>query len=512
MVKKESKLKYIIGTIIFSTCFLLFLGVVWVTNSFGLVSVDELIYHIRTSLSGSSKEVIVNCIISILIPFLFFLIGIIFFIYFIKKGKWNVDVSLKIKIFNKHFKIELFPNIIFVLERFYILFSIIFGVMFIAISCIKINLFDYINNLVEDNPFIKDNYVDPSKVELTFPNEKKNLIYIYVESLENTFFSNQVGGYSNVELMPELYDLSQNNTSFSNGNMMGGFYTVGATTWTIGALVAQTAGVPLKVPLDLNPYGKEGDFLLGGYSLGEILDEQGYNQTFLIGSNATFGGRRAYFSKHGNYNIYDYYSAIEKGKISEDYFVWWGYEDKKLYSNAKEELSRLASLDEPFNLTMLTTETHHPNGYFDSSICENKYDDQFMNSISCASQQLASFVKWIQKQDFYSNTTIVIAGDHLSMNTDYFKDIDDYERTVFNLFINSSVSTDNTKNRLFSSMDMYPTTLASLGVEIDGNKLGLGTNLFSNEQTLLEKYGVDEVNDLLNKKSTFYNNNILYSN
>jgi phosphoglycerol transferase len=312
--------------------------------------------------------------------------------------------------------------------------------------------------------------------------------------------------------MPELYDLSQNNTSFSNGDMMGGFYTVGATTWTISALVAQTAGVPLKVPLDLNAYGKEGDFLLGGYSLGEILDQQGYNQTFLIGSNANFGGRRTYFTKHGNYNIYDYYTAMQKGKISKDYLVWWGYEDKKLYSNAKEELSRLASLDEPFNLTMLTTETHHPSGYFDSSICENKHDDQFMNSISCTSQQLYSFIKWIQKQDFYSNTTIVIAGDHLSMNTDYFKDIEDYERTVFNLFINSSVSTENTKNRLFSSMDMYPTTLASLGVEIDGNKLGLGTNLFSNEKTLLEKYGVHEVNDLLNKKSNFYDNNILYNN
>ena len=34
-------------------------------------------------------------------------------------------------------------------------------------------------------------------------------------------------------------------------------------------------------------------------------------------------------------------------------------------------------------------------------------------------------------------------------------------------------------------MDMYPTTLAAMSIKIEGNKMGLGTNLFSNEKTLL---------------------------
>ena len=38
-------------------------------------------------------------------------------------------------------------------------------------------------------------------------------------------------------------------------------------------------------------------------------------------------------------------------------------------------------------------------------------------------------------------------------------------------------------------MDLFPTTLSSMGVEIEGNKLGLGTDLFSNEETLMEKLG-----------------------
>ena len=56
---------------------------------------------------------------------------------------------------------------------------------------------------------------------------------------------------------------------------------------------------------------------------------------------------------------------------------------------------------------------------------------------------------------------------------------------------------------------MFPTTLASLGVEIEGNKLGLGVNLFSKEKTLLEKLSFKYLNNELTKNSIYYNENIL---
>ena len=96
------------------------------------------------------------------------------------------------------------------------------------------------------------------------------------------------------------------------------------------------------------------------------------------------------------------------------------------------------------------------------------------------------------------------------MNPDYFKD-ENYERTVYNLFINSAVNTNDIYNRQFSTLDLFPTTLASLGVEIEGNKLALGTNLFSGEDTLIEKYGYEKVNEEFKLKSTFYNNKFIYN-
>ena len=97
------------------------------------------------------------------------------------------------------------------------------------------------------------------------------------------------------------------------------------------------------------------------------------------------------------------------------------------------------------------------------------------------------------------------------MDFDFFEGKDvNYQRTIYNTFINSKVTTENNVNRLFSSYDLFPTTLASMGVKIEGNKLGLGVNLFSDEKTIIEKYGYSYVLNELNKKSNFYNDNFLY--
>ena len=93
-----------------------------------------------------------------------------------------------------------------------------------------------------------------------------------------------------------------------------------------------------------------------------------------------------------------------------------------------------------------------------------------------------------------------------------FDNIGDYQRTIYNAFINSAIEAEDDKyykNRTFSSFDLYPTTLASLGVEIEDNKMGLGVNLFSDEKTLLEKYDYYYVLAELYKRSIFYDDCIL---
>ena len=115
----------------------------------------------------------------------------------------------------------------------------------------------------------------------------------------------------------------------------------------------------------------------------------------------------------------------------------------------------------------------------------------------------------IKRQDFYEDTVIVIVGDHLSMQNEFFEDVISYDRVVYNTFINTGINEVNSKSRIASTMDLYPTTLVALGVEISGNRLGLGTNLFSNKKTLLEELGSELFNKELDRRSNFYNQELL---
>ena len=106
------------------------------------------------------------------------------------------------------------------------------------------------------------------------------------------------------------------------------------------------------------------------------------------------------------------------------------------------------------------------------------------------------------RDSFYANTTIVISGDHLTMDADYCDDVPaDYARKVYTAYINAPIHPILDQYREYSTFDAFPTTLASLGCTIEGDRLGLGTNLYSAETTLIEKYGIDEAVQGLSKKS-----------
>ena len=498
------KISSIFNYLIIFISFTIYFVCKYIIVSFPNTTIDQLLFSAQTA-GGTSdtmfidgaKYVLPRIIIIILI---FIAINIIF-----KKIRYSNQV-LCINIRKKTFRISLLPlsNVL----KFII--SIIISIFILYYSFDKIGLIKALNTSIPST-YIEENYADPKKVSIEAPENKQNLIYIYVESLESSLFSLENGGNFNSSVIPNLEELALNNVNFSNKNSLGGAYVPYGSGWTIAGMVGSTAGVPLKLPFGSNDYTGGGKFLPGVYSLGEVLKDFGYHNYLLIGSDAEFGGRKAYFTYHGDYEIYDYNYAKENGWIDEDYYEWWGYEDKKLYEFAKNVLSDI-SKEEPFNFTMLTADTHATDGYVDET-CENVYNQKYLNAYNCTDKMLISFINWIKEQDFYENTTIVIVGDHLTMQGSIFDlfDADESkwtERKTYNTFINSREETENNKNRKFTTFDLYPTVLSSLGFKIEGDRLGLGTNLFSDKKTLLEKTNFDDLNSELEKKSEFYENKI----
>lgn len=93
------------------------------------------------------------------------------------------------------------------------------------------------------------------------------------------------------------------------------------------------------------------------------------------------------------------------------------------------------------------------------------------------------------------------------MTTDFTQTVPaSYSRRVFTTIINSPVHPSRNVERRYSTLDLFPTILAALGASIDGNRLGLGVNLYSEQETLVEQLGEPALNHELSQGSIFMEN------
>lgn len=477
-----------IGKIILGVFFAIFsfiaLAFNWVSHTWKDITFDQIIFHITNPSQGVDKGLIRSGILSIAVPLVLLIALWVFLCIFLKKKKVQIVTLIGLTCLSIGLSIGLF----FKIEKQY-------------------GIFDYYKNLDSYSTFIGDNYVDPNDVDIVFPDNKRNVIYIFLESMEMTYADKDNGGAYDVNHIQELTDLalSPEGECFNgNDGLLNGGINLRGCTWTMGGIAAETGAIPVLTNTNNALATNTDSFYPNMVAIGNILEDEGYHQVFMCGSDAVFGGRAEYLKEHGNYDIFDAVYARENGYVPKDYNVFWGIEDKKLFGFAKEELQTLASKDEPFNFTMLTVDTHFEDGY-ECEDCIDVFGEQYANVIACSSRKVNEFVEWCQAQDFYENTTIVICGDHRTMDSDFCNNVgSDYSRKVYTCILNSAVEPKNDVRREYSTLDMMPTTLAAMGCTFKGDKLGLGTNLFSDVPTLVESYSVDEINDQFAQNTNYY--------
>ncbi len=473
-----STLAVTLGVLLSTSCY-------WALSQFADLNMEEIVYELSAPLEGTGNGMIEDYILRCAVPAVAALLVCILLAVFFGKKRWYRYLKPVLGLGGLAAIIA--PAVVFWNST---------------------NIGEYLANRNVSSDFIEVNYVNPKDVELTFPEEKRNLIFIYMESMETSFSDYDNGGLSDTDYIPELTKLAQENEDFSGSSTaLNGGFSMPGTTWTIGGMFASTAGLPLMGSVDDNDMSEQDSFFPNLVTLGDILEQQGYSQTFLCGSDVTFGGRELYLTEHGNFDFIDWVSAREEGLLPSDYHVFWGYEDQKLFSLAKDRITELSQQDEPFNVTMLTVDTHMPDG-FRCGLCEDDFGDfSYGNALACSSRQVTEFVEWAQEQSWYDNTSIVLVGDHPTMATSMASLLDsDGVRKTYACYVNSAVTPENPDaERTYTTFDTFPTTLASLGVTIPGNRLGLGTNLFSDTQTVSEKYGYDEERAELTKQSDTLN-------
>ncbi len=465
--------------------------------NFSIVNFSEILYSLKYGNEGADNSIFLSAILSCLplITIIFLFLYTLF--YDITFGKKKLKIKNKqiypIKYISNHKKV--FTCILFILSITMILY--------------QIGFLDYITNDTKNSSFIEEHYIEPKSTEINFK-EKRNLVFIVVESLETTMFTKEQDGSWDYELIPELYKLLNDEDSvvFYNNKKLEQINMIEGSSWTTASLVSNLSGTPLKVDLTHNIHDKK-NFMNNLYTIGDLLEDNGYHNEVISGARTSFGGLQEFFKIHGNYTIVDENTLKDYGlEMKKSDIGKWGFNDKFLFETAKKRIDVLSKENEPFNIELITIDTHFIDGFV-GDYSTKKYSTQYENAYATESKLIYDFISWLKEQDYYKNTTIVISGDHLTMQSSFFKNKKIKNRYVYNCIINPRNKYAKTNKRTITSLDNYPTMVYAIGGDIKGNRLGLGTNLFSDEKTLSEKYGFKEFSKELNRNSKYYNNQIL---
>ena len=163
---------------------ILIFGTNWAINNYGFDSFNQILYTLNSSVTKAGSGVVDDFILSNIVIPLFLIIGIYVIYRIIKYIFRNSNFVWDIELFHKkisNVKLKKVGKVIFTI---FPIFLLIFSICY---TMSKLYIFDYLISSSKTSDFIKLEYVDPEDVKLTFPNKKRNLIYIYLESMENTY-------------------------------------------------------------------------------------------------------------------------------------------------------------------------------------------------------------------------------------------------------------------------------------------------------------------------------------
>lgn len=488
-----SRIQLILSLVLVCVCLCVVFALPWAVDIFPLSNVEAILFTIFSGTNAGAENFVVSSLVQkVVLPasgtfvFILALQVVLSFVQSQKKVRYEACLW--------KFRIGLNWIVLVVLVPYAcILFLVLPGIVSSA-------PFKAFFQQPVDSKFYREYYVHPDSVQIQAQGKPRNLIVIFLESMETNFSKHT----------PEIANLEK-----SSLNIAPGGENVSGTTWTIAGITGKLCGIPLNMPMGINEHhGKLPTYLPYAKCLMDVLADKGYNQLSTLGSSGDFTQMRTFWTHHGNVGTHDieYYKSV--GKIPEKYHEFWGFEDRRLYRFAKEELDSLAVQGEPFAFYMQTIDTHQPFGYLDDSCkialknigFEVNGDNQYPAALRCASMQLTSFVEWIKEQPWSGNTVISVMGDHATPMLSNKAGVAPTDSVYWTNFIINSAVDGGTyrRGRSYSSMDMFPTLLESMGFELEGRAIGLGRSLYADKPTLLEIYGKPVLDSLLRERSIQY--------
>lgn len=304
----------------------------------------------------------------------------------------------------------------------------------------------------------------------------KNLLFIFLEGLEAIYTDEDVFP----GLTPALQRLNAEGWQLENMEQVQG------SGWTMGGIVSSLCGTPLIYESRLT--GNEVLFsrlLDSATCLPDVLESAGYEQVFIGGASLEFASKGNFLLDHG-FDV-----ALGSHELADqledpNYMGGWGLFDDTLFELALDQFDALAATGQPFNLTLLTVDTHHPTGEPSASCPEYPaIDNLILHAVHCTDFLVGNFIEQLRRSPAFDDTVIVLSSDHLSMRNIAFPLFpSDYDRklyfTVLNAEQQAPIETPATP------LDVAPTLLELLEVEHDTAFLA-GMNLLDSGAVQVER-------------------------
>jgi phosphoglycerol transferase len=366
---------------------------------------------------------------------------------------------------------------------------LISGLAYLCVNPIS----QYIYRIFVPNPILANFKIDEHFVEpvfTKFPATQKNMVIVYLESLEQT--------YAEIEQTKEKF--SKVDPLMADAIVATNLLQTSGSGFTIAGIVSSQCGVPL-LPSGMNQglymRKKAGLEVKSFYEniecLGDRLSADGYTLSYMNGADARKYSKRSFLSQHGYTRIFDKFSVSETDLEARGNL--WGLNDAFLYEHLRKELDFLASQDEPFVLSYLTISTHGPDAFLDVN-CHPPPEgvSQIPTAIGCSLESLLNFYDYVEQKGLMDDTIFVVMSDHLAQRNTVYDALESHEQRKNLFFIKGDVPAIEI-SKMASPIDIYPTLLEVLGYELRDRRANMGVSMLSENQSMIQKYnGVKELN------------------
>lgn len=325
---------------------------------------------------------------------------------------------------------------------------------------------------------LPEGYVQPSAPVLAEgTSQPKNLVLIYAESLERTYFDEEVFP----GLLPRLSERQHQGLNFTGIDQLPGM------GWTVAGMVGSQCGTPLGRTPGWTGEGTRGEFLPLAVCLGDLLADAGYTLHYMGGAESDFAGKGSFYRSHG-YSRVDGLDELRPRLDDPGYVNAWGLYDDALLPMVAERFDELAGRDEPFVLTTLTLDTHHPDGHVSASCRDMPYgdgDNAILQAVHCSDRLLDELVEHILSSPHAEDTLVVLTSDHMAMRNTASDVLDQHPRRNLFLVLGEDVEPRQVERR-GSQLDIAPTLMPLMGFDIPA--LGLGRDLMGKDVNFHEKH------------------------